>query len=74
MDPSAIEADTPSPTTVPSNGMESQPKVENDAVPSSSGASRSPLFKAGMVLQVLRQDIIIVQLSTSSHTRTVLYL
>ncbi|KAH7865974.1 hypothetical protein Vadar_013788 [Vaccinium darrowii] len=47
MDPSAIEADTPSPTTVPSNGMESQPKVENDAVPSSSGASRSPLFKAG---------------------------
>jgi hypothetical protein len=47
MDPSAIEADTPSPTTVPSSGMESQPKVENDAVPSSSGASRSPLFKAG---------------------------
>ncbi|KAG5537169.1 hypothetical protein RHGRI_024560 [Rhododendron griersonianum] len=47
MDPSAIEADMPSPSTVPSNGMESQPKVENDAVPSSSGASRSPLLKTG---------------------------
>ncbi|XP_058226365.1 uncharacterized protein LOC131335150 isoform X1 [Rhododendron vialii] len=47
MDPSAIEADMPSPSTVPSNGMESQPKVENDSVPSSSGASRSPLLKTG---------------------------
>ncbi|KAI8543958.1 hypothetical protein RHMOL_Rhmol08G0257700 [Rhododendron molle] len=47
MDPSAIEADLPIPSTVPSTGMESQPKVENDAVPSSSGASRSPLLKTG---------------------------
>ncbi|XP_052180628.1 uncharacterized protein LOC127793889 [Diospyros lotus] len=48
MGPAATESDTPSSSNVPSPcGHESQPKMENDGVPSSSGTSKSPLFKAG---------------------------
>ncbi|XAR50320.1 Adenosinetriphosphatase [Bertholletia excelsa] len=43
----AIDADTPSSSNVPSScSLESQPKLENDTVPSSA-ASKSPLFKPG---------------------------
>ncbi|XP_075661412.1 uncharacterized protein LOC142631196 isoform X2 [Castanea sativa] len=48
MDPSAGEADIPSSSNAPSpSGLESQPKMETDAVPSSSGASKNDLFKLG---------------------------
>ncbi|KAJ8771547.1 hypothetical protein K2173_026724 [Erythroxylum novogranatense] len=42
-----VETDTPSSSTAPfSSGLESQPKVDAETVPSSSG-SRNPLFKIG---------------------------
>ncbi|KAJ8752665.1 hypothetical protein K2173_005554 [Erythroxylum novogranatense] len=44
---SASEADTPSSSTAPfSSGLESQPKMDTETVPSLSG-SRNPLFKIG---------------------------
>ncbi|CAL5444435.1 unnamed protein product [Camellia sinensis] len=47
MGPSATEVDTPILSNVPSCGLESQPKMENNTVPSSFGTSKSPLFKTG---------------------------
>ncbi|KAL7161827.1 hypothetical protein ACSBR2_042322 [Camellia fascicularis] len=47
MGPSATEVDTPILSNVPSCGLESQPKMENNAVSSSFGTSKSPLFKTG---------------------------
>ncbi|CAL5321726.1 unnamed protein product [Camellia sinensis] len=47
MRPSATEVDTPILSNVPSCGLESQPKMENNTVPSSFGTSKSPLFKTG---------------------------
>ncbi|XP_048328965.2 uncharacterized protein LOC107418865 [Ziziphus jujuba] len=44
---STCEAETPSSSNAPSSGLGSQPKVESDTVPSSSGASKSYLFKFG---------------------------
>ncbi|KAH7528235.1 hypothetical protein FEM48_Zijuj05G0051000 [Ziziphus jujuba var. spinosa] len=44
---STCEAETPSSSNAPSSGLESQPKMESDTVPSSSGASKSYLFKLG---------------------------
>lgn len=50
MDTSAGEADIPSSSNAPSpSGLESQPKMETDAVPSSSGASKNDLFKLGIL-------------------------
>ncbi|KAL6996983.1 hypothetical protein U1Q18_007108, partial [Sarracenia purpurea var. burkii] len=48
MGPSSTEADAPSSSNVPStHGLESQQKMENDSVPSSSVTSKSPYFKIG---------------------------
>ncbi|KAA8540688.1 hypothetical protein F0562_024393 [Nyssa sinensis] len=45
---STAEADTTSSSNIPTTfGLESQAKMETDAVPSSSGPSKSPLFKTG---------------------------
>ena len=50
MDPSAGEADIPGSSNAPSpSGLESQPKMETDAAPSSSGASKNDLFKLGIL-------------------------
>ncbi|KAK9278660.1 hypothetical protein L1049_028233 [Liquidambar formosana] len=47
-DPSAGEADTPSSSNAPSLcGLESQPKMETDTVPSSSATSKNHVFKTG---------------------------
>ncbi|XP_059442717.1 uncharacterized protein LOC132174960 isoform X3 [Corylus avellana] len=47
-DPSAVEADPPSSANAPSsNGLESQPKMETETVPSASGTSKNYLFKIG---------------------------
>ncbi|KAF2302638.1 hypothetical protein GH714_000527 [Hevea brasiliensis] len=46
--PSGIEADAPSSSNaLSSSGQESQPKMDADVVPSSSGTSRNLLFKIG---------------------------
>lgn len=48
VNPSGLEADTPSSLNAPSSfGQGSQPKMDIDAVPSSSGTSRNLLFKIG---------------------------
>uniref|UniRef100_A0A2C9UJ69 AAA+ ATPase domain-containing protein n=1 Tax=Manihot esculenta TaxID=3983 RepID=A0A2C9UJ69_MANES len=48
VNPSGLEADTPSSSNAPSTfGQGSQPKMDIDAVPSSSGTSRNLLFKIG---------------------------
>uniref|UniRef100_A0A2P2LWR9 Uncharacterized protein LOC8266316 isoform X2 n=1 Tax=Rhizophora mucronata TaxID=61149 RepID=A0A2P2LWR9_RHIMU len=48
MNLSAGEADMPSPSNAPpSSGLESQPKVDVDAMPFPSGTSRNVLFKLG---------------------------
>ncbi|KAI4336307.1 hypothetical protein L6164_014847 [Bauhinia variegata] len=48
MDPSSSETDTPSSSNAPTpNGLESQPKLETDAIPSSSGTAKNCLFKLG---------------------------
>ncbi|KAA8542134.1 hypothetical protein F0562_023286 [Nyssa sinensis] len=48
MGPPVTEVDTPSSSNVSTSfGLESLPKMENEAVPSSSGTSKSPSFKAG---------------------------
>ncbi|GMY15098.1 protein msp1 [Fagus crenata] len=48
VDPSAGEADIPSSSNAPSPcGLESQPKMETDTVPSSSRTSKNDLFKIG---------------------------
>ena len=48
-DPSAVEADPPSSSNAPpSNGLESQPKMETETVPSASGTSKNYLFKIGI--------------------------
>ncbi|XP_015579764.1 uncharacterized protein LOC8266316 isoform X2 [Ricinus communis] len=45
---SVVETDTPSCSNAPSSsGQESQPKMDADAVPSSSGTSRNLLFRIG---------------------------
>ncbi|XP_021821390.1 uncharacterized protein LOC110762964 isoform X1 [Prunus avium] len=46
-DPSASETEAPSPSNAPLNGLESQPKMEIDTIPSSSGTSKNFLFKIG---------------------------
>ncbi|KAB1217354.1 Protein MSP1 [Morella rubra] len=46
-DPMAVEADPPSSSNAPSNGLESQPKMETETVPSSSGTFKNYLFKLG---------------------------
>ncbi|KAL6280916.1 hypothetical protein ACE6H2_017797 [Prunus campanulata] len=46
-DPSASETEAPSSPNAPSNGLESQPKMEIDTIPSSSGTSKNFLFKIG---------------------------
>ncbi|KAL1301367.1 uncharacterized protein [Arachis hypogaea] len=47
MDPSTSEPDTPSSSNAPTFGIESQPKMEIDSAPSTSGASKSGTFKLG---------------------------
>ncbi|KAI9079510.1 hypothetical protein K1719_038592 [Acacia pycnantha] len=48
MDPSTSETDTPSPSNAPTSyGLESQPKTETDATPSTSGTTKYCLFKIG---------------------------
>ncbi|XP_057727548.1 uncharacterized protein LOC130943615 isoform X5 [Arachis stenosperma] len=47
MDPSTSEPDTPSSSNAPTFGVESQPKMEIDSAPSTSGASKSGTFKLG---------------------------
>lgn len=48
MDPSASETDTPSSSNAPTpHGLEPQPKLETDSVPSTSGTTKSGLFKLG---------------------------
>ncbi|WCJ36243.1 P-loop containing nucleoside triphosphate hydrolases superfamily protein [Euphorbia peplus] len=45
---SAVEAETPSSSNAPSSSsLESQPKADADAIPSTSGTSRNLLFKIG---------------------------
>ncbi|PQQ17372.1 uncharacterized protein Pyn_06704 [Prunus yedoensis var. nudiflora] len=46
-DLSASETEAPSSPNAPSNGLESQPKMEIDTIPSSSGTSKNFLFKIG---------------------------
>lgn len=48
-DPAAVEADPPSSSNAPSsNGLESQPKMETETVPSASGTSKNYVFKIGI--------------------------
>ncbi|MED6223658.1 hypothetical protein PIB30_076211 [Stylosanthes scabra] len=47
MDPSTSEPDTPSSSNAPTFGIESQPKMEIDSAPSTSGAAKSGTFKLG---------------------------
>ncbi|KAK4264504.1 hypothetical protein QN277_025667 [Acacia crassicarpa] len=48
MEPSTSETDTPSPSNAPTSyGLESQPKTETDATPSTSGTTKYCLFKIG---------------------------
>ncbi|XP_040985695.1 uncharacterized protein LOC121233975 isoform X2 [Juglans microcarpa x Juglans regia] len=48
MDPSAGEADPPSSSNAPSSyGLDSQPNIETETVPSTSGTAKNYLFKIG---------------------------
>lgn len=50
MDPSTSETDTPSSSNAPTPyGHDSQPKLEIDGVPSTSGTTKNCLFKIGML-------------------------
>lgn len=49
--------DTPSSSNAPSSGLEPQPKIDVDAMPSSSGTSRNLLFKIGMLLNLLLERL-----------------
>lgn len=48
----AVEADPPSSSNAPSNGLESQPKMETETVPSSSGTFKNYLFKLGIPFEL----------------------
>ena len=49
MDPLASEPETPSPSNAPTSyGFESQPKLETDNMPSTSGTAKSCSFKLGV--------------------------
>lgn len=52
----ASESDAPSSSNpLPSYGPESQPKMETDAVPSSSGTSKNHMFRIGMPLNLKKK-------------------
>ena len=54
MDPLASETETPSPSNAPTSyGFESQPKLEADNVPSTSGTAKNCVFKLGMCASYL---------------------
>lgn len=49
IDPSASELEAPTSSSIgPPYGLESQPKMEIDAIPTSSGTSKNYLFKIGL--------------------------
>lgn len=54
---STCEAETPSSSIAPSSGLESQPKMESDAVPSSA-ASKSYLFKLGVPFRLFLDSLL----------------
>ena len=54
MDPSASEPETPNSSNAPTPyGFESQPKLEADNVPSTSGTAKNCVFKLGMCASYL---------------------